>query len=307
MTPSLLLAIFLLFSNPISSSVITKQMTDYLKKTVTWEVASYEENLFKSWTDEEISRLFSAEPISLEELSQIEPYTASPESLLSLPKEFDARKTWPKCVYPIRNQGKCGSCWAHGCTESLSDRYCIHGVDVNLAPQDLVSCDKANNGCQGGNGYTSFKYLVNTGAVTEACFPYTSANFDVPPCPSNGKCPGGEDIAYKKYFCEQGSFKYIAYQIEMTKAQIMNFGPVEDWMVPCEDFLYYKGGIYYHKSGKCYTGHFMKTIGWGVEDGINFWLIANSMGTEWGEKGYVRFKMGDCSIDAVHLFCSPRL
>jgi Papain family cysteine protease len=57
---------------------------------------------------------------------------------------------WLDCVYPIRDQAKCGSCWAFGVTEPFSDRICIASngtTNVVLAPQDLVSCDWWDRGC----------------------------------------------------------------------------------------------------------------------------------------------------------------
>jgi cathepsin B len=71
----------------------------------------------------------------------------------ALPVDFDPRAAGEKfaaCIHPIRDQAQCGSCWAFGATEALSDRFCIAGRDVILSPQDLVSCDLNNYGCNGG-------------------------------------------------------------------------------------------------------------------------------------------------------------
>lgn len=41
-----------------------------------------------------------------------------------LPEQFDARENWPNCptIKEIRDQGSCGSCWAFGAVEAMSDR-----------------------------------------------------------------------------------------------------------------------------------------------------------------------------------------
>jgi cathepsin B len=45
--------------------------------------------------------------------------------LKAVPASFDSRTQWPSCIHDIRDQQKCGSCWAFGASEILSDRFCI--------------------------------------------------------------------------------------------------------------------------------------------------------------------------------------
>ncbi|MFN9906207.1 MAG: C1 family peptidase, partial [bacterium] len=97
----------------------------------------------------------------------------------ALPTNFDPRTdaTWKSCIHPIRDQQQCGSCWAFGATEALSDRFCIASngaVDVVLSPQDMVSCDWWDMGCNGGILSFAWSYLSNTGVATDDCTPYTS-------------------------------------------------------------------------------------------------------------------------------------
>lgn len=55
-----------------------------------------------------------------------------------LPESFDWREKSPECIHPVRNQGRCGSCWAHSASEVVSDRFCIASkgkVNVTFSPQ----------------------------------------------------------------------------------------------------------------------------------------------------------------------------
>jgi len=73
------------------------------------------------------------------------------------------------------------------------------------------------------------------------------------------------------------------------------------------DFMTYKSGIYEHKTGEELGGHAVKIIGFGRENGVSYWLCANSWGAAWGDSGYFKIKEGDCSIDASVWSCSPNL
>lgn len=73
-----------------------------------------------------------------------------------LPDDFDARVQWPQCptIGEIRDQGSCGSCWAFGAAEAMSDRVCIHSNGTehfHFSSEHLVSCcHTCGFGCSGG-------------------------------------------------------------------------------------------------------------------------------------------------------------
>jgi len=56
-----------------------------------------------------------------------------------------------------------------------------------------------------------------------------------------------------------------------------------------KDFYNYKKGVYHYVTGDYVGGHAVKIVGWGTdEDGTQFWICANSWGTEWGEEGFFK-------------------
>ena len=77
---------------------------------------------------------------------------------------------------PIKNQGQCGSCWAFSATEQLeSDYFLTYGTLKTLAPQQIVSCDTASNGCGGGNPINAWQYLNTFGGQEPSKdYPYLS-------------------------------------------------------------------------------------------------------------------------------------
>jgi len=72
--------------------------------------------------------------------------------------------------------------------------------------------------------------------------------------------------------------------------EIMANGPVETGFTVYRDFYNYTGGIYQHLSGSAMGGHAVKIIGWGVENNVDYWIVANSWGSGWGENGFFRIK-----------------
>jgi len=68
----------------------------------------------------------------------------------------------------------------------------------------------------------------------------------------------------------------------------MTYGPVEIAITVYDDFLTYKSGVYKHVSGSELGGHAVRMLGWGTENGVDYWLVANSWNNGWGDNGFIK-------------------
>ncbi|XP_064411518.1 cathepsin B [Latimeria chalumnae] len=247
---------------------------------------------------------------------------------VKLPENFDSRTQWPKCptIQEIRDQGSCGSCWAFGAVEAISDRVCIHSkgkVNVEISAEDLLSCCgmECGFGCNGGYPSGAWNFWTETGLVSGGlfkshigCRPYT-----IPPCEhhvngSRPSCTGEEgdtpkcvmqcEAGYTPSYFKDKHFGSTSYAVSSNEAdiqiEIYKNGPVEGAFTVYEDFLQYKSGVYKHVTGDAVGGHAIRILGWGVESGTPYWLIANSWNTDWGDKGLVKIWRGvdHCGIES---------
>jgi len=82
--------------------------------------------------------------------------------------------------------------------------------------------------------------------------------------------------------------------------EIMKHGPVEGAFTVYQDFLTYKSGVYTHEKGPELGGHAIKIMGWGVEGGVKYWLVANSWNEDWGDAGTFKILRGEdhCGIES---------
>mmetsp|Transcript_16265 Transcript_16265/g.28092 ORF Transcript_16265/g.28092 Transcript_16265/m.28092 type:complete len:360 (+) Transcript_16265:63-1142(+) len=222
------------------------------------------------------------------------------EDVIEVPEEFDARQKWPDGLHPIRDQKTCGSCWAFSASEVLSDRFAIgsdNKVNVVLSPQDLVSCDPYDKGCNGGQLPTVWHYLSKVGAVSDSCLPYSSGDGKDGKC--RRQCVDGENfIKYRSSNFYKVGQKNTAVQAIMS--EIYTNGPVQGAFKVYADFPNYKAGVYQQTSSDSLGGHAVKIVGWGKEKNVPYWLIANSWGDKWGENGYFKIRRGtnECGIEA---------
>lgn len=251
---------------------------------------------FEGMTLEEIKNQFLGAEIP--DYTKVEDITVFDyEGTNDVPSYFNSSEQWPGCVHPIRDQGHCGSCWAFAASEVLSDRFCIasnKSINVVLSPQYSVSCDSTSYGCSGGFPYLSWIFIQNSGLPTDACFPYKSYNGSSYACKQFDHCEDGSDLKY--YHAKKGSVVQLINPASIQQS-IMQYGPVEAAFSVYEDFISYKSGIYKHTSGSLLGGHAVKIIGWGNENGTDYWIVSNSWNTTWGENGFFRIAFGQCGID----------
>jgi len=214
---------------------------------------------------------------------------------IAVPDSFDARVQWPGYIHPIANQAQCGSCWAFAAAETLSDRLAIatnNATNLILSPQSLVSCDKQDMGCGGGWPQFAADFLVSTGIPTDACVPYTAGTGRVDAC--QAACKDGSKPVYYKY----DSWDYTI-GVDAIKAAVFSQGPVAVSMAVYQDFFTYSTGVYKRTSGGLAGYHAIKLLGWGTDAGSDYWIVANSWGTTWGEDGFFRIVRGtnECGIE----------
>jgi len=248
----------------------------------------------------------------------------------NIPDQFDSRTQWPNCadvIGTIPDQSACGSCWAVSSASVMSDRVCIGSngeVKTPISANDLISCCySCGDGCDGGWPDETFYTWQSDGVVTGSgylqdtgCSPYpfpvcehhsptktkypqcATDIYDTPKC--SKKCQSSySDKTYKQDKTFGQSPVFFTLDNENVQKEIQANGPVVFTFDVYEDFELYSGGIYQHTTGDYLGGHAVRCIGWGVENGTPYWLIANSWNEDWGEEGYFRIIRGqdDCGIE----------
>jgi len=263
----------------------------------------------------------------------------SAEVRARIPASFDSATNWPQCarvITDIRDQSNCGCCWAFAAASAASDRLCI-GTNgtmmIPLSSQEMCFC-ASPDGCQGGDLTTPWSYIQTNGLSSGAgqgngtfdamgfcsafslphCHhhgpqgqdPYPAEN--TPGCPSESSpsCPTSCDssslaphnnFASDKYTF-QGSVANFP-DVATIQNSLMTDGPIEVAFTVYSDFENYASGIYKHVSGDELGGHAVKLVGWGTENGVDYWKIQNSWNPYWGEKGHFRIVRGtdECGIE----------
>lgn len=216
---------------------------------------------------------------------------------VDLPEEFNSYEQWPNYMHPIRDQMRCGSCWAFAASEVLGDRFALATkgkINHVLSPEDMVSCDKGDHGCNGGYLDHAWQYLRDTGIVTEACFPYGAGRGVAPAC--RHTCVNAS-VAYKKY--KAADFYQLEDEEDIMKEIYLN-GPVEAGFRVYSSFMSYSSGVYKKRFFDILEGgHAIKIVGWGVQaprhwwqKPTKYWLCANSWTERWGDRGFFKIARG---------------
>ncbi|ETO74854.1 hypothetical protein F444_09492 [Phytophthora nicotianae P1976] len=203
--------------------------------------------------------------------------------------EVPVEKDWRAdgAVSPVKNQGKCGSCWTFSTTGCLESHVKLkHGEFTILSEQNLLDCAQNfdNHGCNGGLPSHAFEYVkYNGGLDTEETYPYEA---------KEGKCKFN---TYHVGAQVDQVVNITARNENELKAAVGSTGPVSIAFQVVSDFRFYKSGVY--ESKECHSGekdvnHAVLAVGYGVEDGKDHWIVKNSWGTKWGMDGFFQIARG---------------
>merc|ERR1712212_66903 len=195
-------------------------------------------------------------------------------------------------VTPIKNQGRCGSCYSFSATGALEGQWFKKtGKLESMSEQQIVDCSGryGNHGCQGGWYHSSWNYIRDAGGEdSESSYPYT---------------------ARKGWFCrfsrrnvvakDTGSIAVGRSESSLQQA-VGSVGPVSvaiDAGRP--GFRSYRGGVFYDSRCSQRTNHAVLAVGYGSENGQDYWLVKNSWGTRYGLGGYIKMARNRGNLCAI--------
>jgi cathepsin C len=252
----------------------------------------------------------------------------------TLPKKFDWRDElhlMPDALDGIGDefdQGACGSCWAFTTATTFQARMRIgiwkkYGVLVPLQVNwpTLFQCNPYGEGCSGGWNLQAARFLVDVGLPEMFSGASEAARRGDQSC--DWRNVNASERFYAKDYGYVGGFSHGATE-ESMMVEVMNHGPIaisintnavpDFWSgnfgepitkfkneeMPREQFSDSPGVKPWY-----YTTHAVVLVGWGEEltdDGeeLKYWIIRNSWGRTWGDKGYgyVRRGYNDAATEA---------
>lgn len=230
-------------------------------------------NKFSDLTNEEFASF-------LGDNGQPEEYTEQGPVLAQPPVVAPIDWRTKNVVGPVKDQGKCGSCWSFSTAGPIEEHYAIkYGSQVVLAEQQLVDCSwpYGNNGCNGGLFANGYAYVKQFGMMLNSSYPYVH---------NDTTCQYDESQVVVRI---SGTISAIR-SADGLKAALMN-GPASISLhASADSFRQYKSGVYEDYACPTEVNHAVQTVGWGTDaaSGKDYFIVRNSWGPSWGDQGYIK-------------------
>jgi len=230
-------------------------------------------NKFADLSKKEFAALHTGASVAFKNASNS--CTAPSAKGLALPDTLDWRTQGR--VGAVKDQGQCGSCWAFsttGAVEGLSAKK--NGAIGSYAEQQLVDCTTSygNFGCGGGWVQSAYKYVLDKGIAKEEDYKYTAVD---------GTC---KDSTVTRAFNISDCADVPIRSVDALKQALQN-GPVSIYVEADQSaFQFYSSGVV--DDASCFAegqiDHAVLAVGYDT----NSWIVKNSWGTSWGNKGYLQ-------------------
>jgi len=184
-------------------------------------------------------------------------------------------------VTPVKDQQRCGSCWAFSTTGAVEGAYFVaQNKLLSFSEQQLVSCDhNGDQGCNGGLMDNAFEYIEKEGISLESEYPYTSG----------GGVTGSCITSMVKPVATITGFTDVPSRDEKALLAAIEKQPVSVAIEADKSaFQLYKSGVLDSTACGTQLDHGVLAVGYGTDAGMNYYKVKNSWGAAWGENGYLR-------------------
>ncbi|KAL2654754.1 hypothetical protein GLYMA_04G028300v4 [Glycine max] len=248
-------------------------------------------NAFADLTHHEFKTTRLGLPLTLLRFKR--PQNQQSRDLLHIPSQIDWRQSG--AVTPVKDQASCGACWAFSATGAIEGiNKIVTGSLVSLSEQELIDCDTSyNSGCGGGLMDFAYQFVIdNKGIDTEDDYPYQARQ---------RSC--SKDKLKRRAVTIEDYVDVPPSEEEILKAVASQ--PVSVGICGSErEFQLYSKGIF---TGPCSTflDHAVLIVGYGSENGVDYWIVKNSWGKYWGMNGYIHMirnsgnSKGICGINTL--------
>jgi C1A family cysteine protease len=195
-------------------------------------------------------------------------------------------------VTSVKDQGQCGSCWTFSSTGAVEGAWAIaKGQLIDLSEQELVDCatgvSYGSYGCNGGEMEGAFKFIIQNGQCALSSYPYSSGVTK-----TAGSCQKCNAVAHISSCYDVKPNDQVSLKAAVAR-QPVSIAIEADTRY----FQSYSGGVLTSSSCGTSLDHGVLVVGYGTENGQDYWLVKNSWGTSWGQNGYVKIARSSSTND----------